>query len=410
MKEIFREFSKGLCLSLLVSCLLTGSAKGQQFFRLGEVKKSLTYDWVEDTKVRKVWRKGEWLRTEIGREIILYNTVENVIYEYSPSENKVTKTRPGLTEALIFAAFGEEEPSEAIKEIEKELKKLKTKFLRTETVEGKVCDVYLLYHPEKLGREIKRWVWKKYGLIIREEANGEEVGYATNIKIEKLPDELFTLPKDIEIVDVAKVIAETFETKKLIEALAMQGKSAIPSLIKYLKDKNPNVRKSTARALGKIKDKSAIPALIEALKDENARVRNSAAYALETIGDESVIPALIEALKDEDAGVLAQALVAMPNKSAVPTLLELLENRDQWVRLLAARALGKIGDKSSVPALIKVLKDEDSDVRGHAIWALREIGDPRAIPALEEALKTEKDAFVRKIIVNAIQQIKARQK
>jgi hypothetical protein len=83
---------------------------------------------------------------------------------------------------------------------------------------------------------------------------------------------------------------------------------------------------------------SVVSALIQALEDENSRVRRSAARALGRIGpEEGVVPALIQALGDEDSDV----------------------------RWHAARALGLIGPGAAeaVPALIQALGDEDSDVR-----------------------------------------------
>ena len=60
-------------------------------------------------------------------------------------------------------------------------------------------------------------------------------------------------------------------------------KSAIEPLIKVLKDKNGDVRASTAMALGTIGDKSAIKPLIEVLKDKKEFARLEAERALKKI-------------------------------------------------------------------------------------------------------------------------------
>ena len=140
------------------------------------------------------------------------------------------------------------------------------------------------------------------------------------------------------------------------------NKKSVPLLIyvlNALKDKNPYVRATAAKVLGEIGDKTAVPALIKALKDENADVCTAAAKALEKIG-KTAVPALIKALKDENPDV----------------------------RTAAAEALGKIGDKRAVPHLIKALKDKYFYVRTAAAKAIfMLIKDERVIPILKRILE-----------------------
>ena len=170
-----------------------------------------------------------------------------------------------------------------------------------------------------------------------------------------------------------------------VEESVKLGKTAVPALIKALKDSDKDVRKAAAEALGKIGDKSAVPALIKALKDGYWQVRTAAAAALGKIGDKSAVPALIEALKDKDSDV----------------------------RTAAAEALGTIGDTRAVPALIEALKDWRSVSTAAAAAALKKMDEftPErqaiyyafsgnveesvklgeiAVPALVEAIKAER--------------------
>ncbi|WP_161791866.1 HEAT repeat domain-containing protein, partial [Candidatus Jidaibacter acanthamoebae] len=112
------------------------------------------------------------------------------------------------------------------------------------------------------------------------------------------------------------------------------GKEVIPQFLEALKDKDENVRRGAAKALGNVgvgHGDIVIPALINALKDDNKYVRSRASQVLGKVGvghGEIVIPALINALKDED------------------------------VRSRAAKALGKVGVGYAdvvVPALINAL-------------------------------------------------------
>src|SRR5262245_58983949 len=64
---------------------------------------------------------------------------------------------------------------------------------------------------------------------------------------------------------------------------------AVQALIDALKDKEPDVRKTSAQSLGKIgkEAKAAVPALAEALKDKDVNVRGAAALALGRMGSEA---------------------------------------------------------------------------------------------------------------------------
>jgi hypothetical protein len=77
---------------------------------------------------------------------------------------------------------------------------------------------------------------------------------------------------------------------------------SVPSLVKTLKDKDPNMRYWAAESLGRYGPEAgtAVPDLVEALKDEDKMVRMGAAYALGEIGPAAADAglALKQALKD----------------------------------------------------------------------------------------------------------------
>ena len=192
-----------------------------------------------------------------------------------------------------------------------------------------------------------------------------------------------------------------------------------------LKDKNADVRKDAAEALGKIGDARAEEALMAALRDINADVCKSAAEALEQIGKPVVEP-LIEVLKDKDANVrksAAEALGQFGGAQAVEPLIAVLGDKEHKVRKSAAWALGQIGDKRAVDQLIvalKVSKDYifeahitreyyltslDHDVSKVAAESLGKIRNERAVEALRAVLKQKKDKKVREAAAEALGQI-----
>ena len=74
-----------------------------------------------------------------------------------------------------------------------------------------------------------------------------------------------------------------------------------------LRDKDPEIRKNAAEALGNLEDEMALIPLLQALLDKNSRVKKSAVDALCRIGGENVIRALqgCQSSDDEDLKKIA---------------------------------------------------------------------------------------------------------
>lgn len=174
-------------------------------------------------------------------------------------------------------------------------------------------------------------------------------------------------------------------------------KSAVKALIQALNDKETNVRKSAARALGDIMDVMAVAPLVQALKDENEGVRRYAVAALVKIGKPSV-EALVQASKDKDSEVRKSVVCALLEigeidelvklgKPLVETLVPFLKGRRTEIQVMAVKALGKIGDARAVDPLVQALEYVMPEVRKNAAKALGEIGDARAVKPLIHALE-----------------------
>jgi HEAT repeat protein len=171
----------------------------------------------------------------------------------------------------------------------------------------------------------------------------------------------------------------------------------VEPLIAALKDKNENVRREAAGALGRMGDVAVGP-LIAVLEDEDANVRGAAARALGQTGDARAVEPLIGVLKDDTHSVRNAAAEALdllgwkPDRGrtgawywiakgdyrkcvaigavAVDPLIAALKDKNENVRREAAGALGQIGDPRAVEPLIAALKDEDRDVRESAAGRL----------------------------------------
>jgi HEAT repeat protein len=183
----------------------------------------------------------------------------------------------------------------------------------------------------------------------------------------------------------------------------------VPSLIKLLHDKNPEMRGKAANQLGSLREKAAaaIPDLIALLNDEdkagpilNRPVADVAWLALSNIRKPAIRP-LIEATENANEKVRERAILALeymkpsPPKEMAAALLPRLADPCSKVRSQAVKAIGSLG-KDTEKTLPKILalaeKDPDDSVRNRAIEAIGCLGKDG-----EEALSrildlAEKDA------------------
>ena len=133
------------------------------------------------------------------------------------------------------------------------------------------------------------------------------------------------------------------------KSVSSSTKEIIAAFSEALKDKNYDVRWSTAWALGKIGPaaKDAIPDLIAALGDDNSHVRIISSESLGRIGHDAV-PYLIRALGNDDVNVRHGAAIALGNigpaaKWAIPTLEKMRDgDKNPRCRKAAREAIEKI--------------------------------------------------------------------
>jgi HEAT repeat protein len=153
------------------------------------------------------------------------------------------------------------------------------------------------------------------------------------------------------------------------EALAMIGEPAIPALIDWLKDCDPQPASFAFKALETI-GKPALKPLSEALSNENSLLRRHSAKMLGDIKDPDFACFLIKAVKDDDPEVRLEALLAL-NKigdpSAIEPLIGLLHDNHEKVRINASLVLSSgFEDMATARALVNSIKTRDP-------WAREEI-------------------------------------
>jgi len=160
------------------------------------------------------------------------------------------------------------------------------------------------------------------------------------------------------------------------------------ALILGLQDKDAFVRRFSAQSLGNLKtqNKDAIPALASLLNniEEKKENQNAAAISLGKIGSASfsvLHSAFID--KSKPTNIREKAIDAIGSlgkdgKSAVPDLMETLKDDD--LRFASAVALGKIGSeakqaKESLKLIVEDKKQRDKSFKDAASAALKNIGN-----------------------------------
>lgn len=154
-----------------------------------------------------------------------------------------------------------------------------------------------------------------------------------------------------------------------IDALKQKGPSALPTLRRRLRSKDPDVVMFCLQILGSMPEEEAVPLLLPYLAEENINVAQAA----------------------------ADSLGELRSSRGVEPLLGLLRG-DPWLGLAAIVALGKIGESRATAGLIDLVDDET--LWAAALEALGQIGDPAAVgPLCHRLVRTERsfqrDALLR---------------
>jgi len=145
-------------------------------------------------------------------------------------------------------------------------------------------------------------------------------------------------------------------------------------------DRDAEVRRQAAEALGSMGDEQALAPLIFRLNDDDLAVRTAAARALGQIGDPRAVEALtalVEQEPEELASVAAQALGAIGSADATPTLIAALVDQDPSLREVSSQALAQIGAGAAF-ALLRKLDETEGEVREAVRETLRRMG-PEAV-------------------------------
>jgi len=157
------------------------------------------------------------------------------------------------------------------------------------------------------------------------------------------------------LLDTDEIVRET-----VMNTLMKLGTVAGRSLVKGLRNKNPEVSKGALTVLVRMKPDISSRILVSELENRDGEVRKMVARALDTIDWQPETP-------DQRARYLyAQQdwkALAQLGSAAAGVLVQGTSDSDPLIRKASADLLGSIGDRKAIPALTETLHDENRDVR-----------------------------------------------
>jgi phycocyanobilin lyase subunit alpha len=224
-------------------------------------------------------------------------------------------------------------------------------------------------------------------------------------------EELSTFPADEPLTTaqaIANLNSEDLGLRKYaawwLGKFRIEDPAAIPGLLAALRDEEDRtpeggypLRRSAARALGKLKDTQVVPALIECLQCSDFYVREAAAQSLEMLADPRSIPPLMAMLaaavrdrqllpQGEDFSqpydAILEALGTLGATDAVPSIQPFLEHPIPRVKFAALRSMYQLTqDDIYGDRLTQALAHSDLQVRRALLSDLGAIGYlPAAVP------------------------------
>ncbi len=196
----------------------------------------------------------------------------------------------------------------------------------------------------------------------------------------------------------------------------MRSESAVPDLVRAVKDNSEVVRLAAVRALGETNHPEGIKVLLDVMQNTERWTGDRVLEVVANIGDyikEDVLSRLKTTTKPRAKLLLVQLCGIMRWTEAVALLIPLLDDTDVETRVSAAEALGNIGDEAAAsylismlqdPRFISMLQDPRWEVRAQAAKSLGLLQDKEALMALTYSLSDE-SWWVRYNAANSLYQL-----
>lgn len=190
------------------------------------------------------------------------------------------------------------------------------------------------------------------------------------------------------ITPLLKAIKLEYTKKACIEAFGkLRAKKAISSITKSLNSTNPEIRRASAEALGKLRpsDEKAYRSLRKRLNDKIFTVRLACAEALAKLRKipPNVLKSYLLDLNDKDSPKHMESIMMLEKFNSIDVLEQVLQQHDDpFVRAACAESLGRLNASKAVGTLIDCLKDPYSSVCCESARSLGRLKATQSIPSL----------------------------
>jgi len=184
----------------------------------------------------------------------------------------------------------------------------------------------------------------------------------------------------------------------------------VPSLAKALSRPEADVRKTSAEALGKLKDPAGLEALAAALRAASdpaeKELYTQTATAIVSIQPVEQAIAIASSkdvtVRDLSIRALAGFMKERPNPKIVDVLEGALKEKEPSIRQAAAYALARVPDEAVAAELGKLSDDQDPLIRVQVAYALSHSKQPNADAIIVKYLD-DKDAAVKEAALVGVQ-------
>jgi len=185
---------------------------------------------------------------------------------------------------------------------------------------------------------------------------------------------------------------------RAVRDLSKQGEDAIPQVLPYLADADPNVRVEATKALVEIGGPKTLDGLVRAAGDNDPEVQIRATDGLVNLylpgyvktGLSGTISRAGNTVKGKFTDTNDQVIDAfvMVRPEAIAALGKLARGAANFdARANAARAVGVLRGRAAIPDLVEALHSKDNKLMYEALVAIQKIGDPTAAPRVTFLLR-----------------------
>jgi HEAT repeat protein len=159
--------------------------------------------------------------------------------------------------------------------------------------------------------------------------------------------------------------SQTLKTMAINTLSEMGETSAVPEIIKVVKDADVNTKNTVLYALNRLRTEESTKELVRFMKEEPTNwLRAQATALLANYGDSKLIPDFLWVLKNEkDFDVVRNTLYALQqfrgDKTVSSAILDLLRTAPPPLQMNILASLQTLQERSVIPELIKMLEAEN---------------------------------------------------